>query len=313
MIVKKITDLIGNTPLLEINPEVHGLKNIDVYAKLELLSPFGSVKDKTAWNMLRHDLEDIINQSKTVIESGSGNTAKAIQMICSMHNIPFKIITNRVRVREVKQILQLLGTEIEELPGQSQCHDPSDPSDPAYIVNKIVTQEPDKYFYTTQYTNTKNVDAHYEMTGKEIIEDIGRVDYFIGGLGTTGSTRGTGKCLKQHNPQLQNIGIITTKGEQIPGIRSADEMYEVGLFNRTFYDSILEVSTSEALDSMLTLIRKCGIICGPTAGASFAGLLKYLRPIDKQLKTKHKPYFWLAIELSGIYPIFRNIVQKFLV
>src|SRR5579871_3079436 len=114
MIVKHVTDLIGNTPMLEIDPSVHGLKNINLYAKLELLNPFGSVKDKTAWNMLRHDLEEIKAKGQTVIEASSGNTAKAIQVICSMHGIPFKIVTNRVRVREVKQVLQLLGTDIEE-------------------------------------------------------------------------------------------------------------------------------------------------------------------------------------------------------
>src|SRR4029450_1978613 len=104
------------------------------YAKLELFNPFGSVKDKTAWAMMRGELERIKANGQSVIESSSGNTAKAIQMICSLNDIPFKIVTNRVRVREVKQVLQLLGTEIEELPGQSQCLDPTDPNDPLFIV-----------------------------------------------------------------------------------------------------------------------------------------------------------------------------------
>jgi cysteine synthase len=156
MIVKSVTELIGNTPMLEIAPQVHGLKNINLYAKLELFNPFGSVKDKTAWNMLRHDLDSIKEKGQTVIESSSGNTAKAVQMICGIHNIPFKIVTNRVRVKEVKQILQMLGTEIEELPGQSQCLDPSDPNDPLFVVEKIMNGEPGKYFHTTQYTNTLN-------------------------------------------------------------------------------------------------------------------------------------------------------------
>jgi cysteine synthase B len=291
MIVKQMTELIGNTPMLEIPQSVHGLRNINLYAKLELLNPFGSVKDKTAWNMLRHDLAEIKSKSQSVIESSSGNTAKALQMICSMHGIPFKIVTNRVRVREVKQILQLLGTEIEELPGQSQCLDPTDPNDPLFIVEKTISSEPGKYFHTSQYTNARNVEAHYEMTGREISCDLDRVDYFIGALGTTGSTRGTAEFLKQTNANLLNIGVVSTKGGLIPGIRNSDEMYEVGLFDRKLYDAVVEIAVDDAIDSMLELIRRCGVLSGPTGGASLAGALKYLREVDSQLTEKKNAVF----------------------
>lgn len=291
MIVRQMTELIGNTPLLEIDPEIHGLKNINLYAKLELLNPFGSVKDKTAWNMLRHDLEEIKKKSQTVIEASSGNTAKAIQMICSVHGIPFKIVTNRVKVREVKQVLQLLGTEIEELPGQSQCLDPTDPNDPLFIVEKIMSSEPGRYFHTSQYTNHRNLEVHAEMTGEEIAKDLSRVDYFFGGLGTTGSTRGTGETLKKTNANLKNVGIISTKGGFIPGIRNSDEMYEVGLFDKNFYDDVVEVNTDEAIEATLTLIRKCGVLSGPTGGASFAGTLRYLKEVDATLTEKRNAVF----------------------
>jgi len=291
MIVKDITQLIGNTPLLEIDQSVHGLKNINLFAKLELLNPFGSVKDKTAWNMLRHDLNDIKAKSQTVIESSSGNTAKALQMILSMHQIPFKIVTNRILVKEVKQILQLLGTEIEELPGQSQCLDPTDPNDPQFIVEQIINSDPEKYFHTSQYTNIRNLEAHTVMTGEEIAQDLERVDYFFGGLGTTGSTRGTGIRLKEQNPKLKNIGIISSKGQPLPGIRNVDEMYEVGLFESGFYEDIVEVKLNESLDAMLTLIRSCGILSGPTGGASFAAVLKYFRSMDEELVTQQNIVF----------------------
>ncbi len=292
MIVKNATELIGNTPMLEIDPSIHGLKNINLFAKLELLNPFGSVKDKTAWNMLRHEIDGIKERGQTVIEASSGNTAKAMQMICAMNDIPFKIVTNRVRVREVKEVLQLLGTEIEELPGQSQCLDPTDPNDPLFVVEKIMSQEPDKYFHTSQYTNIKNLEAHVEMTGKEIAGDLDKVDYFIGGLGTTGSTRGTGEYLKAHNsPNLQSIGVVCVKGGLIPGIRNSDEMHEVGLFEKEFYDEIVEVSIDEAIDSMLALIKSCGVLSGPTGGSSMAGALKYLRTIDDTLTEKKNAVF----------------------
>jgi cysteine synthase/rhodanese-related sulfurtransferase len=291
MIVKNITELIGNTPMLEIDPKIHGLKNINLYAKLELLNPFGSVKDKTAWAMLRNDLAQIKASGQTVIESSSGNTAKAIQMICGINDIPFKIVTNRVRVREVKQVLQLLGTEIEELPGQSQCLDPSDPNDPLFVVEKIMNGEPGRYFHTSQYTNQLNTAVHAEMTGNEIAQDLGIVHYFVGGLGTTGSTRGAGEALRSKNPELKNIGVVSARQGFIPGIRNSDEMYEVGLFEKNFYDSIVEISIDEALDGMITLIRKCGVLSGPTGGASFAGALKHLQAIDSTLTEKQNAVF----------------------
>jgi Cysteine synthase len=291
MLVDKVTDLVGNTPLLRLDPALHGLKNVELYAKLELLNPFGSVKDKSAWTVLKDDIEEIAAQGKTVIESSSGNMAKAMQMLCSMYNVPFKIVTNRIKVPEVKQILQLVGAEVDELPGLSECPDPTDPNDPITFIEQIMAAEPGKYFHTSQYTNTRNIDAHYNLTGKEILKDLESVDFFVGGLGTTGSTRGAGSYLKEHNPDLKNIGVIASKGNLLPGIRNVDEMYEVGLFRRDFYDEIVEVDTDESIDAMLMLIRKAGVLAGPTGGGSLAAALKYLRTIDGELTRKHHCVF----------------------
>ena len=108
MLVEKITDLVGNTPLLRLNPTLHGLKNVELYAKLDLLNPFGSIKDKSAWTVLKDDIEQIAAEGKTVIESSSGNMAKALQVLCSIHGVPLKIITNRIKVPEAKQILSCI-------------------------------------------------------------------------------------------------------------------------------------------------------------------------------------------------------------
>lgn len=291
MLVKHVTELIGETPLFEISPEIHGLKNIDLYAKLELLNPFGSVKDKSGWNVLKDDIEQIAREGKTVIESSSGNMAKAMQLICSINNVEFKIVTNRIKVREVKQILQLLGAQLDELPGLSECPDPTDPNDPITFIEQQMAKEPGKYFHTSQYTNEKNITAHYGTTGTEIYNDVGSIDYFIGGLGTTGSTRGAGTFLKEKNPNMKNVGVIAAKGHLLPGIRNQDEMYEVGLFRKDFYDEIVVVDTDESLDAMLTMIRKCGILAGPTGGGSLAAALKYLKKIDGTLTERKKAAF----------------------
>lgn len=291
MLVKHITELIGDTPLFEIDPKIHGLKNIDLYAKLELLNPFGSVKDKSAWQVLQNDIEEVAKDGKTVIESSSGNMAKAMQLLCSIYGAEFKIVTNRIKVREVKQILQLLGAELDELPGLSECPDPTDPNDPITFIEQQMSKEPGKYYHTSQYTNEKNIEAHYNNTGQEIFNDVGSIDYFIGGLGTTGSTRGAGTFLKEKNPDMENIGVIAAKGHLLPGIRNQDEMYEVGLFKKDFYNDIVVVDTDESLDAMIMMIRKCGILAGPTGGGSLAAALKYLKPIDENLKERKKAAF----------------------
>ena len=284
MLYKSVTELIGNTPLIEISKEITKLKNINVYAKCELYNPFGSLKDRAGYAMLKDEIQKLKENKMTVIESSSGNTAKALQIICSMNGIPFKTVTNRIKIPETKEILKVAGAEIEELPGLSECPDPTDPNDPVAYIERIVSENPNKYYHTNQYTNLKNPKAHYEHTGKEIYDDLGKVDYFFGTLGTTGSSRGTIEYLLEKNKNLKKIGIIAEKGDTIPGIRNKDEMYEVGIFNKSLYDEIISVNSDEAVEEMLVLNRKCGILGGPTSGAAFKGTLKYLREIDDKLK-----------------------------
>lgn len=284
MLYKSVTELIGNTPLIEISKEITRLKNINVYAKCELYNPFGSLKDRAGYAMLKDEIQKLKENNMTVIESSSGNTAKALQIICSMNGIPFKTVTNRIKIPETKEILKVAGAEIEELPGLSECPDPTDPNDPVAYIERIVSENPNKYYHTNQYTNLKNPKAHYEHTGKEIYDDLGKVDYFFGTLGTTGSSRGTIEYLLEKNKNLKKIGIIAEKGDTIPGIRNKDEMYEVGIFNKSLYDEIVSVNSDEAVEEMLVLNRKCGILGGPTSGAAFKGTLKYLREIDDKLK-----------------------------
>ena len=284
MLYKSVTELIGNTPLIEISKEITKLKNINVYAKCELYNPFGSLKHRAGYAMLKDEIQKLKENNMTVIESSSGNTAKALQIICSMNGIPFKTVTNRIKIPETKEILKVAGAEIEELPGLSECPDPTDPNDPVAYIERIVSENPNKYYQTNQYTNLKNPKVHYEHTGKEIYDDLGKVDYFFGTLGTTGSSRGTIEYLLEKNKNLKKIGIIAEKGDTIPGIRNKDEMYEVGIFNKSLYDEIVLVNSDEAIEEMLVLNRKCGILGGPTSGAAFKGTLKYLREIDDKLK-----------------------------
>ncbi|MGW6952592.1 pyridoxal-phosphate dependent enzyme [Streptomyces xanthophaeus] len=281
---ENITDAIGNTPLVRIDPAVHGLRHIDLYAKLEMLNPFGSLKDRAAWNMVRGRLPGAGERGETVVELSSGNTAKALALIAGMHGLPFKSVTNRMRVPEIKDLLLLLGAEIEELPGRSECLDPTDTEDPLTLFHQQLGRTGGAHLHTDQYFNALNTAAHATGTGPEIVADLdGRApDWFIACVGTAGSSTGVASALRAHDPAVRVVGLVGEKSDFIPGIRTIDEVQEVGIFDPATYDAIEPVSADEALDGMLTLLRRCGLLAGPTGGAAYSGAVRHLRPLDRE-------------------------------
>ena len=288
-----ITEAIGNTPLVRIDPAVHGLRNIDLYAKLEMLNPFGSVKDRAAWNMARPGLDAAVEGGQTVVELSSGNTAKALAVIAGMHGLPFRSVTNRMKIPEIKELLLLLGAQIEELPGQTECLDPTTTADPLTLFHQSLTEPQSAYLYTDQYHNARNTQAHAMGTGPEIVEDLdGRApDWFIACVGTAGSSSGVAGVLRERDPRVRVVGLVADKSDFIPGIRTIDEVQEVGLFDPATYDAIESVTSDEAIDGMLTLARRCGLLAGPTGGAAYFGAVRQLRAFDAGLTGRRSAVF----------------------
>lgn len=283
MIYDDISQVIGNTPLLKIPPHVTGLQNIDVYAKMEMLNPFGSVKDRVANALLNEVLPAAIEKNQTIVEASSGNTAKALAALCGIHGLTFKTVTNRIKQPEVRQILQILNSDIDELPGVSDCPDPNDPEDFTLVAANLAKREPEKYHYTDQYFNPENLHAHYYTTGKEVLDDLQKIDFYFGFLGTCGSSMGIGKYLHDHGQSTELWGVVTDAGHYIPGGRTQSELWEVGFFRQDFFKGIISCHEQEAIDGMLILNRQCGVLCGPTAGATFSAALKKLHELDKTL------------------------------
>lgn len=291
MLVEKITDLIGNTPVLKISSAVTGLKNIDLYAKLEMMNPFGSVKDRTVWGMIKDDLEDISRNGMTIYENSSGNTAKSLAAIASLSGVNFKLVSSFKKVKEQKELLQIMGAEIQEVVNASNCFDPTDPNDPQYIIERAAAETPGKVYFPSQFTNRKNPEFHEATTAQEIIDDLGSVDYFFGGLGTTGSSLGVATRLRSVNPDFKAIGITAANNHFIPGIRSLNQMAESELFQKTFYVSILSLTETDALNGMLALAKKSGVLAGPSSGANYHAALEYLRAIDQEQGERKKAVF----------------------
>lgn len=304
MIYEKIDDLIGNTPLLKISEEVHGIPNLVLYAKLEMMNAFGSIKDRVAKNMIRGDLKSIIKHRKTVIESSSGNTSKALSVLCSMHSVPFKTISNRIKVDEVRTMLGLLDAEVVELPGHSECPDPTSVDSPQMLIEKLILNEPEKYYYTNQYLNDLNIQAHIE-TGREIHNDLGDVDFVFSNLGTSGSSRGIGEYLRsvQKKP-VTIVGVMTSGSDFVPGGRNESELFETGFFKREFYDLLLKDSSNNAIKGMRELNLKTGILCGPTSGLVYFALKKFFE--NNPLKTKTTAVFVVCDRLEP----YVNFIKK---
>lgn len=280
MIYDSVDQLIGNTPLLRISSHVTGLKNIDLFAKMEMLNPFGSVKDRVAKALLNEVLPSAVEKNQTIVEASSGNAAKALAALCGLHGLNFRTVTNRIKQPEIRQILQTLDANIQELPGISDCPDPSDPDDFTVIAANLAKQEPNKYHYTDQYFNPENLQMHYGTTGKEILNDLKHVDFYFGFLGTCGSSMGIGQYLIDNEQETELWGVVTNPGHYIPGGRTKSELWEVGFYRQKFFKGILTEDEQSAIDGMLTLNRECAVLCGPTAGATFSATLKKLKEVD---------------------------------
>jgi len=306
MLYNHITKLIGNTPLLKIDPKVHGLKNFEIYAKLEYYNPFGSLKDRIAWQMLEPVLEESLKKDKTILESSSGNTAKALAALAKIYGLNFKTITNRIKVPEVRMMLQFLGADVEELPGLSDCPDPNDPNDPVAIATNLIKQEPEKWTYTDQYFNELNWKAHYKA-GEEVADDLEKIDYYFGVLGTCGSTLGAVKALRDNGQNTQAVGVVTEAASWVPGGRNINELWETGFFDKDFYTDIVSGDIQKAILGMQELNQKSGILAGPTTGLNYSCMLDYLKEKDDQQIEKQNVVF---IACDRVEP-YMNYIKKY--
>jgi len=279
MIVNSVAELIGRTPLLKIPVEVHGIHGAELYAKLEYMNPFGSLKDRVALGMLEPVLESAKAKRQTILEASSGNTAKALCALAGVNGLKFKTVTNRIKTPEVRMVLQTLGAEIEELPGLSDCPDPLDPNDFTAVAARMAAAEPERYLYTDQYFNERNLAAHYQTTGREILSDLPAVTDYFCFLGTCGSAMGVGKLLKEQVPFANVWGVVAAAGHHVPGGRNSAELWEVGFFKREFFSDLIEGTRDQAIEGMLELNRRVGILCGPTTGLTYVAACRKLREL----------------------------------
>ncbi|MGJ3237739.1 MAG: PLP-dependent cysteine synthase family protein [Anaerolineae bacterium] len=269
--VSAIEDHIGNTPLIGFKQITRHLPDdVQVFAKAEWHNPGGSVKDRPAREIVHQALADgRLGRGKILLDSTSGNTGIAYAMLGASLGFPVKLFMSEAVSKERVAILRAYGVEIV-------FTDPLEGSDGAIeAVRELVEREPERYFYADQYNNPANWQAHYKTTGVEIWEQTqGRVTHFIAGLGTSGTLMGTGRRLRAYNPDIQIISSqpdIAFHG--IEGWKHMPTAILPGIYDDSFADRDMGVSTEASYEMTRRLAREEGYLVGPSAGAALVSAL----------------------------------------
>jgi len=255
------------TPLVRLN-RVVPQAGLEAYLKLEWLNPFGSVKDRAAAYLLAGMRERGDLNGRDIVEASSGNTAIALAALAGLAGKKLTVTIPDGVPEEKKVMLRMLGAEVWETP-DDLCP-VNHPKDGAIaLARSLAASEGGKRFaMANQYENEDNVRAHYETTGPEIWRQTdGKVKYFVAGLGTTGTITGTGRYLKERNPEIKVIAIEPKKGHRLPGLKSFREAKEPGILDWDVIDEVVRVDDGPAYEITKRLHREEGLIVGPSTGA----------------------------------------------
>lgn len=281
-VYRKITDLIGGTPLLELtNYEKANELNAKIYAKLEYFNPAGSVKDRIAKAML-DDAEEkgLLKPGAVIIEPTSGNTGIGLASVAASRG--YKVILTMPETMSVERrnLLKAYGAELVLTEGEKGM--------PGAIAKakELAEQTPNSYI-PSQFTNPANPAVHLKTTGPEIWADTdGKVDIFVAGVGTGGTLSGVGAYLKSQNPNVKVVAVEPATSPVLSGgkagphkIQGIGAGFVPDTLNTDIYDEILPVQNEDAFATGRALARSEGILVGISSGAAvFAAAQLAKRP-----------------------------------
>lgn len=290
---QNIIGLIGKTPLVKINrlAEANGIK-ATILAKMENLNPGYSVKDRIGISMVEAaEREGILKPGGTLIEATSGNTGIGMALAAAVKGYRcIFVMTDKVSVEKIR-FLKSLGSDVIICPVAAKVGSP----DHYVETAKRIAAETPNSFYPDQYNHPANPAAHYATTGPEIWQDTdGLITHFVSGIGTGGTISGTGRYLKEKNPNIKIIGadpygsVFKTykeTGQMIEGtpylVEGIGQNVIPGNADLKIVDEIVNVTDRESFEYSRQLSRIEGIFCGGSTGTNFAGALKVAKDLDE--------------------------------
>ncbi len=257
-----ILQCIGNTPIasIDLNPN----PSVKLFAKLEGNNPGGSVKDRIALYMVEAaEKEGRLTRDKIILEATSGNTGIGLAMVATAKRYRLKLTMPACVSIERRRILEAFGAELILTPS-------NEGTDGAIrLAHKILSEDADKYFMPNQFDNEANILAHYETTGKEIIDQTqGRVTHFVAGMGTTGTLMGVSRRLKEFNKDIRIVGVEPVLNHRIQGLKNMMESIKPKIFDPGMIDEHYYVNDEEAFDTTRMLAIKEGLFVGMSGGAA---------------------------------------------
>ncbi|MBA4459304.1 MAG: cysteine synthase family protein [Nitrosopumilaceae archaeon] len=286
MATKAVTDAdtlnrVGNTPLVKL--ESLSKNNTEYYAKLEGHNPFGSVKDRAAYWMIKDGEEKgILTKGKSIIiEPTSGNTGIALTGIANLLGYKVEIVIPEKASNETKEIIRNLGAKIFET-SDDLCPKVGAGTDQSIaLATSIASSRPDTYYSPNQYANEANFKGHYVGTGPEIWKQTeGKITHFFTGVGTGGTITGIGTYLKEKNPNIKIIGCQPQQDHLIQGWRNFEESAKPDLFlkREKVVDDWISADNQEAFSVVKEVFEKDKLLISPSSAAVYACMKKY--PIE---------------------------------
>lgn len=269
-----ISDIIGNTPLVEIRHLIQK-PGVRIFAKLEGHNPGGSVKDRAAYGMIKGAIDrGELQPGMSLVEATSGNTGIALAMIARLFEVQITLIMPDNSTLERVQTMEAFGAKVLLTPAAKTIE-----------YSRQLAEEmaaSGHYLMLDQFANPDNPGMHEKTTGPEIWRDTrGLVTHFVSSMGTTGTIMGTSRYLKAQNPAVQIVGVQPKDGSSIPGIRRWSAEFLPRIYEPARVDRIIDVSETEALDTMRRLAREEAIFGGVSSGGAMAAALQVAESIDE--------------------------------
>ncbi len=278
-----ILDRIGNTPLVKLDSLSN--QKVTYFAKLEGHNPFGSVKDRAAYWMIKDgEKRGKLTKGKSIIiEPTSGNTGIALTGIANLLGYKVEIVIPEKASNETKDIIRNLGAKVFET-SDDLCPKVGAGTDQSIaLATSIASSRPDTYYSPNQYANEANFMGHYAGTGPEIWKQTdGKVTHFFTGVGTGGTITGIGAFLKEKNPDVKIIGCQPQQNHLIQGWRNFDESAKPDLFlkRESVVDDWVYVDNDEAFSVVKEVLLKDKLLISPSSAAVYACMKKYPIPED---------------------------------